>query len=158
MGYWINWVTIFRNLFTSVIFGLVIPYYLVNYVDPQGLIFDLDAILFNGVIFVVVYTIYGIFNKDTVIRFFIGCGWIGTLIYFYTVGSNFFTLYIPHSGFGQLSIDGKYRGIKFEFGYNYFWVIIATLSLKGLNLLRHLVKPPERKFKQLKFSEKFEKK
>ncbi|MHA1526178.1 MAG: hypothetical protein ACTSQD_04040 [Promethearchaeota archaeon] len=158
MGYWINWVTIFRNLFFSVIFGLVIPYYLVNYIDPSGLIFDLDAILFNGVIFAVVYTIYGVFNKDTVIRFFIGCAWIGTLIYFYTIGSNFFTFYIPHSGFGQLYIDGNYRGIDFEFGYNYMWVIIATLSLKGLNILRHLIKPPERKFKQLTISEKFGKK
>jgi len=158
MGYWINWVTIFRNLFSSVIFGLVIPYYLVNYIDPQGLIFDLGAILFNGVIFAVVYTVFGIFNKDTVIRFFIGCAWMGTLVYFYTVGSNFFTFYIPTSGFGQLSIDGNYRGIDFEFGYNYFWIIIATLSLKGLNLLRHLVKPPERKYKQLTLSDKFGKK
>ena len=158
MGYWINWVTIFRNLFSSVIFGLVIPYYLVNYVDPQGLIFDLDAILINGVIFVIVYTIYGVFNKDTVIRFFIGCAWMGTLVYFYTVGSNFFTFYIPHSGFGQLSIDGNYRGIDFEFGYNYMWIIIATLSLKGLNILRHLVKPPEKKYKQLTLSDKFGKK
>ena len=76
MGYWINWVTLFRNLISSILFGLVIPYYLINYIDPNGKLFDLDAVLFNGMIFVGVYTIYGIFNKDLVIRFFIGIGWI----------------------------------------------------------------------------------
>ena len=154
MGYWINYVTLLRNLITSVIFGLVIPYYLINYIDPKGYLFDLNTVLINGAIFVIVYTIYGIFNKDTVIRFFIGCGWIAILIYFYTVGNNFFTFYLPHCSFGYLCLDGSYRGIDFKFGYNYAWVIIAMLGLKGLNLLRHLIKPPERRYKYLTLSEK----
>ncbi len=154
MGYWINYVTLLRNLITSVIFGLVIPYYLINYIDPKGYLFDLNAVFINGAIFVIVYTIYGIFNKDTVIRFFIGCSWIATLIYFYTVGNNFFTFYLPHGSFGYLCLDGSYRGIDFKFGYNYAWVIIAMLGLKGLNLLRHLIKPPERRYKYLTLSEK----
>ena len=154
MGYWINYVTLLRNLITSVIFGLVIPYYLINYIDPKGYLFDLNTVFINGAIFVIVYTIYGIFNKDTVIRFFIGVGWIATLIYFYTVGNNFFTFYLPHCSFGYLCLDGSYRGIDFKFGYNYAWVIIAMLGLKGLNLLRHLIKPPERRYKYLTLSEK----
>ena len=76
-------------MITSIVFGLVIPYFLISYVDPNGYIFDLDAILLNGVIFAAVYTFYGIFNKDLVIRFLIGIGWMATLIYFYTVGNNF---------------------------------------------------------------------
>ena len=154
MGYWINYVTLLRNLITSVIFGLVIPYYLINYIDPKGYLFDLNTVFINGAIFVIVYTIYGIFNKDTVIRFFIGFGWIATLIYFYTVGNNFFTFYLPHCSFGYLCLDGSYRGIDFKFGYNYAWVIIAMLGLKGLNLLRHLIKPPEKRYKYLTLSEK----
>jgi len=154
MGYWINYVTLFRNLITSVIFGLVIPYYLINYIDPKGYLFDLNTVLINGAIFVIVYTIYGIFNKDTVIRFFIGVGWLATLIYFYTVGHNFFTFYLPHCSFGYLCLDGSYRGIDFKFGYNYAWVIIAMLGLKGLNLFRHLIKPPEKRYKYLTLSEK----
>ena len=145
MGYWINWVTFFRNMITSIVFGLVIPYFLISYIDPNGYIFDLDAILLNGVIFAAVYSFYGIFNKDLVIRFLIGIGWMATLIYFYTVGNNFFTFYLPHCSFGYICVDGKYRGIEFKFGYNYTWVIIAMLALKGLNLLRHLVKPPEKR-------------
>lgn len=158
MGYWINWVTFFRNLFASVVFGLVVPYYLINYIDPKGFIFDLNAVLFNGIIFVVVYTIYGIFKKDLVIRFLIGIGWMATLIYFYTVGNNFFTFYLPHCSFGYICIGGKLQGIEFKIGYYYAWVIIAMLCLKGLNLFRHLVKPPEQKYKQLTISERFGKK
>ncbi|MBA7716135.1 hypothetical protein ES703_125200 [subsurface metagenome] len=157
MGYWINWVTLFRNLVTTIIFGLVIPYYLINYIDPNGDLFDLDAVLFNGIIFVGVYTFYGIFKKDLVIRFLIGIGWIATLVYFYTVGNNFFTFYLPGCGFGYSCLDGSYRGIDFKFGYNYAWVIYAMLGLKGLNILRHLVKPPEQKYKYLTISERFKK-
>lgn len=131
------------------------PYYLISYIDPKGYLFDLEIILFNGVIFVIIYTIYGIFNKDTIIRFFIGIGWMGVLIYFYTVGSNFYTFYLPHCGFGYLCLDGKYAGIHFKYGYNYAVVAIATLSLKGLNMFRHLIKPHERKYTFLTFSEKF---
>ena len=157
MGYWINWVTFFRNLMASIVFGLAVPYFLISYIDPNGYIFDLEAVLFNGIIFVGVYTVYGIFKKDLVIRFLIGIGWMATLIYFYTVGNNFFTFYLPNCSFGYLCIDGSYKGIDFKFGYNYAWVIIAMLALKGLNLFRHLVKPPEKRYKYLTISDRFNK-
>lgn len=123
----------------------------------MGYIFDLEAILFNGIIFVAVYTTYGLFNKDLVIRFLFGIGWMATLIYFFTVGNNFFTYYLPHCSFGYICIDGSFRGIDFKLGFNYQWVVIGILSLKGLNLFRHLVKPPEKKYKYLTLSERFKK-
>ncbi|TFG08544.1 MAG: hypothetical protein EU539_01890 [Promethearchaeota archaeon] len=158
MGKWINYVTFFRNLIVSVCLGLIGPFLIVMYVDPKESFLNLSALLINGGIFVAVYTIYGLFRKETIIRFLIGIGWIGTLIYFYTVGNNFFTFYLPHCAFGTICMDGKYRGIEFAFKYNYAWVVICILVLKGLNILRHLIKPvEEQKYDYLTISKKIEK-
>jgi hypothetical protein len=114
--------------------------------------------MLNGVIMVVVYTCFGIFKKEMVIRFLIGCGWIVTLIYFYTVGSNVFTVYLPNCGFGLFCVDGKINDVKISFEFYYAWFVIVILCLKGLNLLRHLVKPvEERKYDYLTISKRFEK-
>ena len=155
---WINWVTLFRNLIASLIFGLIVPYFLITNLDPNGILFDFNTVMVNGVIMVVVYTCYGIFKKQTVIRFLIGCGWIVTLIYFYTIGSNVFTSYLPNCGFGLFCVDGEIEEVKISFAFNYAWFVVVVLCLKGLNLVRHLVKPvEERKYDYLTISKKFEK-
>ena len=152
MSRWINWVTFFRNLITSLILGFLVPYLLVVNLDPNGILFNIDALIVNGWIFVLVYSSYGFFKKETVIRFFIGCGWIATLVYFYTVGSNVYTSYLPNCGFGLFCVDGELSGVKIVFQFSYAWLIIIVLSLKGLNLFRHLVKPMEKKYDYLQFS------
>ena len=152
MSRWINWVTFFRNLISSLIFGFLVPYYLIMYLDPDGVLFNVDALIINSWIFVSVYTFYGLFKKDTVIRFFIGCGWIATLVYFYSVGNNVYTSYLPNCGFGLFCVDGEINDVKMEFVFYYAWFIIIVLSLKGLNIFRHLVKPMERKYDFLQFS------
>ena len=155
MSRWINWVTFFRNLISSIIFGFVVPYYLVMNLDPNGVLFNVDALIINGWIFVIVYSSYGFFKKETVIRFFIGCGWIATLVYFYSVGNNVCTAYLPNCGFGLFCVDSKLNNVKIAFQFSYAWLIIIILSLKGLNLFRHLVKPMEKKYDYLTFSQKF---
>ena len=156
MSKWINWVTFFRNLIVSLIFGLVVPYFLITSLDPNGTVFVFQAVMINGLIFIGVYTIYGFFKKETVIRFLIGCGWIVTLIYFYTVGSNVYTSYLPNCGFGLFCVDGKLNNVKVAFQFSYAWFLIIILSLKGLNLFRHLVKPMEKKYDYLTFSQRFD--
>lgn len=133
----------------------MVPYYLIINYDPNGTVFDIPAVMMNGWIFVGVYTAYGLFKKETVIRFLIGCGWIATLVYFYTVGSNVYTAYLPNCGFGLFCVDGKLNGVKLSFLFNYAWFLIIILILKGLNLFRHLVKPMERKYDYLTFSQRF---
>ena len=156
MSTWINWVTFFRNLISSLIFGLLVPYLLIINLDPNGTIFNFQALMINGLIFVGVYTAYGLFKKETFIRFFIGCGWIATLVYFYTVGSNVYTSYLPNCGFGLFCVDGKLNNVKVAFQFSYAWFLIIILSLKGLNIFRHLVKPMERKYDYLTFSQRFD--
>ena len=157
MSRWINWVTLIRNLIVSLIFGLLVPYYLVINYDPNGTIFNYYALMLNGLILVGVYTFYGLFKKETIIRFFIGCGWIATLVYFYSVGNNIYTAYLPNCGFGLFCVDGKMGSVKMEFLFYYAWFTITILILKGMNLFRHLVKPMERKYDYLHFSKYLEK-
>ncbi len=153
MSRWINWVTFFRNLISSLILGFLVPYYLIINLDPNGILFNVDALIINGWIFLLMYSFYGFFKKETVIRFFIGCGWIATLVYFYTVGSNVYTSYLPNCGFGLFCVDGELNNVKIAFQFSYAWLIIIFLSLKGLNLFRHLVKPmEEKKYDYLQFS------
>jgi len=152
MSRWINWVTLIRNLIVSLIFGLLVPYLLIINYDPNGTIFNYYALMLNGLILVGVYTFYGLFKKETIIRFFIGCEWIATLVYFYSVGNNIYTAYLPNCGFGLFCVDGKFGNVKMEFLFYYAWFIITILILKGMNLFRHLVKPMERKYDFLNFS------
>ena len=157
MSRWINWVTLIRNLIVSLIFGLLVPYLLIINYDPNGTVFNYSALMLNGLILVAVYTFYGLFKKETFIRFFIGCGWIATLVFFYSVGNNVYTAYLPNCGFGLFCVDGKMGGVKMEFLFYYAWFTITILILKGLNLFRHLVKPMERKYDYLHFSKYLEK-
>ena len=156
MSRWINWVTFVRNLIISLILGLLVPFQLVVNLDPNQTIFNFQALMINGLIFVCAYSAFGLFKKETVIRFLIGCGWIATLVYFYTVGSNVYTAYLPNCGFGLFCVDGKLSGAKVAFQLNYAWYLIIILSLKGLNLFRHLVKPMEKKYDYITFSQKFD--
>ena len=158
MTKWINWVTFFRNMISSLIFGLLIPFIIITVYDPNGDFFDFNAVMINGAILVAVYTSYGLFKKETFIRFLIGCGWIVTLVYFYSVGSNLYTAYLPNCGFGLFCVDGDIENTDISFQFNYAWLVIMVLCLKGINLLRHLVKPlEERRFDYLTISKKFEK-
>lgn len=156
MSRWINWITFIRNLITSLIFGFLVPYYLVVNLDPYQTIFNFQALMLNGLIFMYVYTAYGLFKKETIIRFFIGWGWIATLVYFYTVGNNFCTAYLKVCGFGLFCLDGEFNNVKIAFQFSYALFLIIILCLKGLNLFRHLVKPMERKFSYLQFSKYLE--
>ena len=156
MSRWINWVTFVRNLISALILGFLVPYFLIIYLDPNGILFNVDALIINGWIFVGMYSFYGLFKKETVIRFFIGWGWIATLVYFYTVGSNVYTSYLPNCGFGLFCVDGKLNNVKVAFQFSYAWFLIIILSLKGLNLFRHLVKPMEKKISYLQFSKYLE--
>ena len=143
MGEYINVVTTIRNLIVSIIFGIIIPYLLITYVDPSEFLWNEQLMMTNGVIFVGTYTVFGLFKKETIIRFLIGCGYIGVLIYFYTVGGTFMTLYLPSCGFGHACYQGTFYGTEITMGYYYVYTVILILVLKFLNLLRHLVKPPD---------------
>lgn len=147
MSEYINWVTFIRNLIVSVIFGLLIPFLIYRYIDEYivtiGITINYVLMVINGVIFVVVYTAFGFFRKETMIRFLIGCGYIGVIVYFYTVGYTIFTLYMPHCGFGYLCISGEYEGLVMTIGWSWIYVGIIVIILKAVNLFRHLIKPPD---------------
>ena len=143
MGDYINWVTLFRNLIVSIIFGLVVPYLLLTYVDPTEFVFSEDLMYLNGFIFMGIYTAFGLFKKETIIRFIIGLAYIGVIIYFFTVGGTYITLYLPSCGLGHACYSGVFFGFQITLGYYYLVTVILILILKFLNLLRHLVKPPD---------------
>lgn len=143
MGEYINGVTFIRNIILSCILGLLIPYILLTYGDPSSIVWGPYAQLMyvNGAIFVAVYSFYGLFRKETLVRFFIGCGYLVILIYFYTVGGTYMSLYLPSCGFGRACYTGTFFGYTITLGYVYLYTIILFLVLKFLNLLRNLVKP-----------------
>jgi len=147
MGEFVNKVTFIRNIIISAIFGLLVPYLLVTYLDPTGYVLNSTMLMTNGAIYVVVYSMFGLFKKETVIRFIIGIAYVLVVVYFYTVGHTIFTLYLPHCGFGYFCIWGTVFGITISFGYIYFITALVVIILKCLNLLRHLVKPPEEESK-----------
>ncbi|MFX1453793.1 MAG: hypothetical protein ACFFDB_00325 [Promethearchaeota archaeon] len=141
----INKTTFIRNLIVSLFFGIIVPLFLVFFIDKNQRIFNLELMISCGIIYVIIYSGFGLFEKDTFIRFAIGFGYILGLLYFYQVGSNIFTLYLPHCEFGTICVDGTLLDFKLSFSLNYVWMIILLLSLKGLNLFRHYIKPVEDK-------------
>jgi hypothetical protein len=143
MGEYINFVTLIRNLIISIIFGLLVPYLLITFVDPSEFLWNEQLMYINGIIFVGIYTTFGIFKKETVIRFLIGLGYIGVIVYFYTVGGTYISLYLPSCGFGHACYAGNFFGYEITLGYYFIYTVILILVLKFLNLLRHLVKPPD---------------
>ena len=143
MGDYINVVTTIRNLIVSIIFGVIVPYLLITLVDPTEFLWNEQLMMLNGVIFVAIYTAFGLFKKETVIRFIIGLGYIGVLVYFFTVGGTYVTLYLPSCGFGHACYSGTFYGTTITLGYYYIYTVIIILVLKFLNLFRHLVKPPD---------------
>lgn len=139
----INKKTLIRNIILSSIAGILIPFILVNYIDRNQAIFDFDLMISNGIIFIIIYTGFGLFKKNTFIRLAIGIGYILLLVYFYEVGSNVFTLYLPHCGYGVMCVNGNILGIKLLFALNYAWMIVILITIKSANLVRHYLEEPE---------------
>jgi hypothetical protein len=148
-----SWLKFFLNAIFSAIFGIVLPYLFVPFIGQYVSIFNYELILVNGVIYVCAYSLLGLFKKDTYIRFIIGLGYIGLLIYFYTVGNNFFTFYLPHTGFGQIYLSETIEGSTISFGYNYSWVAIVLIILIGVSTFRKFIKPRKEKREEEKFKE-----
>jgi len=134
-----------RNLIISGIFGLLIPYLLLTYVIPSNAVFNLPLIITNGLIWMAVYGALGLFKKNSFYRFIIGIGYVGLMTYFYTVGSNFFTMFIPHEGFGYMFASGTIFSIPIAVGFNYAWVCVVILVLIGVNVLRKFIAPLKEK-------------
>ena len=63
MGDYINVVTTIRNLIVSIIFGVIVPYLLITLVDPTEFLWNEQLMMLNGVIFVAIYTAFGLFKK-----------------------------------------------------------------------------------------------
>ena len=137
----INRTTFIRNLIISAVFGIVIPYLFFGFIDPNQTIFNLNLIISNGIIFVIVYSSFGLFKKDTFIRLIIGIGYIITLVYFYTVGSNVFSMYLPHCNFADVCLEGSFADFSISFEFDYAWMVILLIGIKGANLIRHYIKP-----------------
>ena len=156
-----NWKTGVRNLIISIFFGIVLPirlfFWLVELIEPLGQIFLTESIILNGVLFVIIYTSYGFFRKETSIRFFIGMGYLVLLLYFYTVGSNVFTMYLPHCSFATYCIGGEFQigsqGLNIMIKYGYLWYVFLLLLAKTLNIIRHKVKVPENQEKTYEYRE-----
>jgi hypothetical protein len=148
MSEFINYKTFFRNLIIAGVLGLLIPYLVLTYAIPSNAVFDYPLIMTNGFIWLAGYGALGLFAKNTFYRFLIGMGYVALMAYFYTIGSNFFTIFIPHAGFGYMYASGTIFGIPIAVGYNYAWVAVVLLILTGLNVLRKFIKPvdetPER--------------
>lgn len=140
----INYKTLVRNLIIGIIFGIVFPYiiqFIFNLLDSNiNDILNTELIIANGIVFCIVYTAYGIFNKDTFIRFIIGIVFIVVQIYFFTVGSNPFTFYLPHCAFGQFCLTATILDASFNVQFNYAWILYIYFSIKILNLIRHYLK------------------
>lgn len=153
MSEYINKVTFIRNIIVSCIFGLLVPYLIYRYLDPNSKLFNYQMGIANGIIYVIIYSLYGLFRKETVARFLIGVALIIAVIYFYTVGYTIYTFYMPHCGFGILCLSGTIpandiiptylQGIVLSLSYNYMYTALIVIGLKSVNLFRHLVKPPD---------------
>ena len=131
-----------RNLVISLIFGIVVPYILFGFLFPSEA-FCLTSIIGNGIVFLIVYTNFGIFKKQSFIRLLIGMSYIFVLVYFYTVGHNVFTLYLPHCAFGTLCVKSGTFGLNIAFEFDYSIIIIIILILKTLNVIRIYLKVPK---------------
>jgi len=131
-----------RNFIISLIFGIIIPYILFGFLFPSET-FCLISIIGNGIIFLIIYTSFGIFKKKSFIRLLIGVSYIFVLVYFYTVGHNVFTLYLPHCAFGTFCVKSGIFGIEIIFEFDYSILVIITLILKILNLIRNFLKVPK---------------
>lgn len=135
----INYKRGIRNFVVSLIFGVIVPYVLFGVLFPSDT-FYLANIIGNGIIFIIIYTSFGIFKKRSFIRLLIGISYIFVLVYFYTVGHNVFTLYLPHCAFGTFCVKGGIFGIDIAFEFDYSLLVIITLILKILNLIRNYLK------------------
>lgn len=153
MGELVNWITFIRNVITSLIFGLGIPYLLHTYVDPTGIVLDYNMMITNGIAYVIINSLFGLFRKETLPRFIIGIIYIVIVVYFYTVGYTIYTSYLPCCGFSTICLNGtladipavpaEYQGITFAVSYAFVYTGALVIILKSVNLFRHLVKPPE---------------
>ena len=139
----INKTTLIRNIIVSSIAGIVIPFILVHFIDRDQVIFNFDLMISNGIIFIIIYSGFGLFKKETFIRLVLGGGYIILLFYFYQVGSNVFTFYLPHCAFGVMFIDGNILGMELAFTLNYSWMVLLFILIKSINLARHYIEPTD---------------
>ncbi|MEJ2252587.1 MAG: hypothetical protein P8Y97_23370 [Candidatus Lokiarchaeota archaeon] len=109
------------NIIFSLGTGILLPSILIPFIDSSGSIFNLNAIIVNGFIYIGVYSALGLFYKDTLYRFFIGIGYVVLMIYFFTVGNNLFTAFIPQTRFAYMYISGTIFGVPITIGYGYFF-------------------------------------
>ncbi|TXT58714.1 MAG: membrane protein of unknown function [Promethearchaeota archaeon] len=149
MGELFSWFGLIKNSIFSVLVGMVLPYLVIPFIGQYVSFLNYGVIMIHGIIFTVVYSLLGLFKKDTLIRFLIGIGYIGLLIYFFSIGNNFFTLYLPHSAFGEIGISETIGGSKVSFGFNYSWVATTLIFLIGLSTLRKFLKPRKEKKERL---------
>ena len=127
MGELINWVTFIRNIIAGVIFGLVVPYLIFRYLDTEGLVFDYEMMIINGSLYLTIFAFFGLFRKETAVRFIIGCLYILFIIYFYTSGYTIYTMYLPHCGFGVLCLGGEFEGVEFSLNYIYWYTAVIDM-------------------------------
>ena len=147
MGELVNWITFIRNIIIGALFGLLVPYLIFRYLDSEGLVFNYEMMILNGSLYLAIYSFFGLFKKETALRFIMGCLYIGFIIYFYTSGYTIYTFYLPHCGFGVLCLGGEWEGVKFSLSYIYWYTAVIVVSLKGVSILRQLIKPPDEKSK-----------
>lgn len=133
--------TMIKHLITSLVSSLIFPLILIFFIDPTGKFFNLSCIISNAIIYIIIYTAFGSFRKETFPRFAIGIAYVIVLIYFFTVGFNIFTFFMPHCAFGVLCINGKLMGASFNFSYDYAWFVVMYLILKTANIVRHFLEP-----------------
>jgi len=136
----ITYERLIRNLVLSLVFGIILPLIIFSLIDPFNLFFDKSFILGNGIIFTIVYSLFGLFKKHTSIRFFIGIAYIFVLIYLYIVGFNPFTFYLPNCAFATFCVDLNVFNINLIFRFNYAWIVIIILVLIFINLVRNRIK------------------
>jgi hypothetical protein len=141
----LNLKTFVRNLIASLILGIILPILLQSFLFSKIEIFSLELplIIGNGIILVIFYTTYGLFKKHTLIRLVLGIVFIILQIYFFTVGNNPFTLYLPQDQFAQLSISIPSTELSFKISFFYGWILLPYFILKFLNLIRHYIKEDE---------------
>lgn len=149
MGELFSWFGLIKNLIFSTLVGIVLPYLVIPFIGQYVSFLNYGIIVIHGIIFTAVYSVLGFFKKDTLIRFIIGLGYIGLLIYFYSVGNNFFTLYLPHIAFGEIGISETIEGSTISFGFNYSWVATTLIFLIGLSTFRKFLKPRKEKKERL---------
>jgi len=138
-----------RNLIFSLIFGLIFPIFIIILAFPILPITNLptsDCLITNGILYIIVYTSYGIFQKDSILRFAIGIAYVFLLFYFYTIGCSIFSLYLPMCSFGNFCLILNFNGTEIGFNLNIWWVIIIILILKIMSIVRAFIKPKKEVF------------